>query len=513
VNIILGPPGTGKTTSLLSMVEADLASGVPPDRIGYVTFTRRGAEVAIDRACKKFRLEAAQLPYFRTLHSLCYRELGVTSGEMLVGNKFFDFANYARIRVTGRSWSDDGLLTGFEVGDRILFMENLARIRQVSLREQYELSDDNVPWNEVVRVQQAMAAYKSRHGLLDYTDMLTEFANHGQGCGLQRLYVDEAQDLSSLQWRVVQVLSEGTEQVTVAGDDDQAIYRWAGADVEHLIRMDGSVRVLAQSFRVPPVIQKIADGVIGGVRERRPKTWRARRSSTGAVDLHRGFDDVNCDDAWVEGDPTQPVLVLARNLYVLREQVEPTLRREGVVYERNGKSSIDAKVLAAIVTWEDLRAERPTTLGDVRRMYDFLSTGVGVRRGFKKLPKYGDDPDESVTMRDLVETGGLLASPDKVWHEALDKLPSEDMSYMLAARRRGEKLRGGQPRVRISTIHSAKGGEARHVVLMTEMAKRTHAEMELSPDDERRVWYVGVTRAKEKLSIVSSETNRECPWL
>jgi DNA helicase-2/ATP-dependent DNA helicase PcrA len=497
------------------MVETDLAAGIPPDRIGYVTFTKRGAEVAIDRACKKFSLESAQLPYFRTLHSLCYRELGVTSKEMLVGNAFFDFANYARIRVTGRSWSDDGLLTGFEVGDRILFMENLSRIRQVSLREQYEMSDDNVPWNELERVAKTLAAYKSQRGLVDYTDLLTEFVNHGDGCRLQKLYVDEAQDLSSLQWSVVDLLARScrTEDVTVAGDDDQAIYRWAGADVEHLIRMDGDVRVLAQSHRVPPVVQKIADGVIGGVRERRPKKWSARKRSTGVVEQHRGFDDANCDDTWVEGDHTQPVLVLARNLYVLREQVEPTLRREGVVYERNGKSSIDAKVLGAIVTWEDLRAERPTTLGDVRRMYEFLATGVGVKRGFKKLPKYGDDLDEAVTMRDLIDTGGLLASPDKVWHEALDKLPTEDMSYMLAARRRGEKLRGGLPRVRISTIHSAKGGEARHVVLMTEMAKRTHAEMELQPDDERRVWYVGITRAKEKLSIVSSETNRECPWL
>jgi superfamily I DNA/RNA helicase len=86
------------------------------------------------------------------------------------------------------------------------------------------------------------------------------------------------------------------------------------------------------------------------------------------------------------------------------------------------------------------------------------------------------------------------------------------MSYMLAARRRGEKLRA-TPRVRLSTIHSAKGAEADHVVLMTEMARRTHKEMENNPDDERRVWYVGVTRAREKLTIVNSQTSQECPWV
>jgi DNA helicase-2/ATP-dependent DNA helicase PcrA len=87
------------------------------------------------------------------------------------------------------------------------------------------------------------------------------------------------------------------------------------------------------------------------------------------------------------------------------------------------------------------------------------------------------------------------------------------MSYMLAALKRGDKLRGGQPRVRLSTIHSAKGGEADHVVLMTEMAERSFQEMKINPDDERRVWYVGVTRARERLTVVASQTHRECTWV
>jgi DNA helicase-2/ATP-dependent DNA helicase PcrA len=86
------------------------------------------------------------------------------------------------------------------------------------------------------------------------------------------------------------------------------------------------------------------------------------------------------------------------------------------------------------------------------------------------------------------------------------------MSYMLAARRRGDRLRS-TPRVRLSTIHSAKGGEADHVVLMTEMARRTYREMETNPDDERRVWYVGVTRTRDHLTVVNSETAQSCPWV
>ena len=54
--IIFGPPGTGKTTRLLNIVEQELRIGVPPDRIAYLAFTRKAAQEAVQRACTKFKL-------------------------------------------------------------------------------------------------------------------------------------------------------------------------------------------------------------------------------------------------------------------------------------------------------------------------------------------------------------------------------------------------------------------------------------------------------------------------
>jgi len=500
--IILGPPGTGKTRSLLEEVETELAANTPPERIGYVSFTRRAADEAITRACEKFKFERARLPHFRTLHSLCFRQLGLRSGDVFEGRAVQEFAARIGVRITGR-WSEDGTLSGFDVGDRVLFMENLSRIRCIALREQYDADDDNLSWTEVSRVSRSLAEFKVAEGLLDYTDMLRRFVEDQSSPPLDVLVVDESQDLSALQWLVVEKLARGARRVLVAGDDDQAIYRWAGADADHLIHMDGRSRVLGHSWRVPAAIQAVASRVLSVVHNRREKLWTPR-DAVGSVDRHRSISQVDTDG--------EEILILARNAYIVREQILPELRRRGVVYELHGHSSVKPVTLAAVTAWERLRAGGAVTGAEARSIYDTMTSGVGVTRGHKSLKNFGDE--DMVTMTDLRERGGLLV--DSIWHDALDRIPIGERSYILAARRRGEKLRS-KPRVRVSTIHGSKGGEADHVIVMKEMASRTHREMttggQHAAEDEARVWYVGVTRTRERLSIVESSTAQRCPWL
>lgn len=490
--IILGPPGTGKTTRLLGMVDDELGRGVEPDRIGYVSFTKRAAHEAIERAMTKFGLEREQLRYFRTLHSMCFNALGLSNADVFEGKKLLEFGDWIGVEMSEMRASDDGTLAGFTQGDRAMFMENLARVRCVSLREQYEHDHDGLRWSFVDRVGRALEQYKRDHQLYDYTDMLVMFARSDWSPHLDVLFVDEAQDLSILQWRVVDKLARSCRRVVIAGDDDQAIYRWAGAAVEHFVDMDGDVTVLGQSWRCPASIQSLSSDIIGRVRHRRPKTWLPREAE-GALERVQRFGQVDTSG--------KDVLILGRNAHVLRA-VMPALRSEGIIYEWRGHTSVSQPILQAVQTWEALRRGEQVTADEARRVYEYMASGSGVRRGYKTLPSLGKT--DMVSLPDLRERGGLVR--DDIWHEALERIPQEERVYMLRARQRGESLTSGRVRVRLSTIHGAKGGEADHVVLLRDMARRTHDEMQNNPEDEARTFYVGVTRARERLTVVAPST-------
>lgn len=499
--IVLGPPGTGKTTTLLGYVEEELASGVPPDRIGYVAFTRRAATEAASRAAEKFNMDRHDLRYFRTIHSMCFNVLGISSGDVLEGKKLLEFGDWAEIELSENSgrWTDEGASFGSLPGDRALFMDNLARVRCIPLREQWLQDSDGLTWDFVKRFSELLQLYKKDHHLLDYTDMLEEFVRGDWSPVLSVLLVDEAQDLSLMQWRVIEKLAEGARRVVVAGDDDQAIYHWAGAAVPHFVGMAGEEMVLGQSYRCPVSVQELAAGVLSTVSERRQKVWSPRPDQGvlerwGNLRLRESVpDDLRGDD----------ILVLVRNAQMAREDVMPVLRRLGIVYEWRGHPSVRRGTLESVVLWERLRRGERISGEAARRVYSMLRSGPGVRRGYKRLPQVDDE--QMIDMNYLVEHGGLQTR--EIWHRALSEresgtMPNQERVYLLNSLKNGEKL-AARPRVRVSTVHGSKGGEADHVILLTDMARRTYREMLRSPEDEARVWYVAVTRARERLTLVS----------
>ena len=90
---------------------------------------------------------------------------------------------------------------------------------------------------------------------------------------------------------------------------------------------------------------------------------------------------------------------------------------------------------------------------------------------------------------------------DGEWYQAFDDAGQQKINYLRKMRKNGEKL-NAKPRIELSTIHAAKGGEADNVLLLTDLTQTTMNTYERNPDDENRLFYVGATRTKENLHIV-----------
>jgi len=508
MEIVLGPPGTGKTTYLLEQMERELDRGVPPERISFVSFTKRAATEAKTRAVEKFALTEKDMPWVSTLHSMCFRSLGLKPEQVLQGEALRAFSDWLDVKLstgsTLTSWLDGALdeeSVGFLPGDRTLTMDNLARVQGITFSEQHGRNSDGLVWQDADELSRSLAVYKQDMGLFDYTDMLAQFVERG-GASVVRpevLIVDEAQDLSMLQWRVVGALAKSARRVVVAGDDDQAIYRWAGAAVDHFIGLPGDVTVLGHSWRVPPEVQDVALRVARRIAHRRPKKWAAREGSGSVMNVGT-FGTVPVD-------VNEDTLILARNKCFLRDDVRPSLMSNGILYEYLGEPSVRQNVIDAIVAWERLRRGGTVTVTEAEGIYDQMSVGEGYVRGHKKLPAW-PDREQMVTLSDLKQAGGLKT--DAIWHEALTRVRVEERVYMVAVLKGGQKLTE-RPKVKVSTIHGAKGGQADHVILLTDVAPRTMRAMKADlvvDDDEARVWYVAATRTKQMLTIVAPQNTR-----
>lgn len=496
--IVVGPPGTGKTTVLMGVLDELLEQGVHANRICFLSFTRKAVTEAKARACTKFEFTDEDTIYFRTIHSLCFQQLGLSRKDIMGFSDYCEIASVLGISITNRAVSEEGFVSAMSKGDRLLFTENLARVRGLSIKEQWELlPDEEFFLEELVQLQETLDKYKTLNGKKDFTDMIDMFLNVKPLPDIDYLIVDEAQDLAANQWAVIKLLSSRVKETFVAGDDDQAIFRWAGADVDSFIELEGETWVLDQSYRIPAAVRDIADSIISGVSKRREKTWYSR-------DAHGSTGFINSVDELDMSKGTW--LLLARNSFLLQQFNELCLDR-GYVYESTTGSLARGEALRAVRFWEMLRKGTKITVEQALHVYGYMSTRERVSHGYKqKLEKV--EHDRLVGIYDLRREYGLLV--DDVWHIALDKISDQERLYFLDALKNGEKLTK-EPRIKISTIHSIKGGEAENVVLCTDMAQRTYDEYMANEDDERRVWYVAVTRAKNNLFIMSPASSRAFP--
>jgi len=474
--LILGPPGTGKTTTLLEVLEEEIQGGTPVDRIAFVSFTKKGAYEGRDRIMEQFGYSQRELPWFRTLHSIAFKWTGASSDRVIQREHYKEIANLTGFPFRGFVNEDDPYSS--LLGDTLNFVCGYARNIRKSLEETWRLIGRDLDWMQLKYFNDTFEEYKQKFALIDFTDMIEQFVLDRDPIPVDVAIIDEAQDLSKLQWEMVRIAFRNCQRIYIAGDDDQAIYQWSGADVDSFLSIQGSKQILAQSHRIPKTIHQVGQSVSSKIVSRYTKVFRPKEEA-GHVELVSFPDLLQFnDESW---------LLLARNRYLLDTYIDE-VRLQGYPYTTKSGGSVDPKDRVAIYTYERLRKGKQVLAEDAQTMCKALG---------HKLPL----PD-----KDQISHTDVGLHLNRPWFDALVKMPPGRRAYYQAILRNGGNL-ARQPNIHIDTIHGVKGGEADNVAVMSDISFRTKEGMDQNPDAEHRVFYVGVTRARKNLFIIRPQTD------
>ena len=567
VTRLFGGPGSGKTTALLDRVDEMLEEGVEVEDILVVSYTRAAAQEVrerladrLDRSPKSLRSNVC------TMHAKAYELLNLSRGDVVgekhkeafcedYGLEFEDENSAARRRSATSTTLGNKIIatsqwlqrTEREVADwyDVPFQWNDEEVRlppDIDDRAQtgnkytptWPSDDDRVDVPEAIR---AWRAYKGEEGVVGFADMLERVKQRSLVPSVDHLVIDEFQDITTLQYNVYEEWKPHVDTVLIAGDDDQVVYAWQGADPNLLLdeEVDEDI-VLPNSYRLPSRILNVVNTQIGHIEKRQDKDLKPRKQgglvegivSPSMLDLVRNVRATVAED---DGD----VMCLFRARYQMFQFMDEFIG-EGIPFtsltdQRMWTDRLQGYVAAV----EHLDADEPIDGLQARRLGEMLKDGAF---GTGARDEFFDALDELQDAEGVDDLTDLEVDPSFVEaHAPFAPAPphaADMISRVSNFQERSVKAyftgdyQGMDPtRVRVGTIHSAKGREADHVFVATDLTEKVVEQMVASVDDpravpgvteftklsdpvptmtdnERRVFYVGMSRARERLVLLEN---------
>lgn len=592
-----GPPllvaagaGSGKTRTLATRTAALLADGHAPERLLLLTFTRRAAAELLGRSGALVPELGADRVGGGTFHALAVRLLRLHGGRLGLPSDFAVLDRADAVDLMGIVRVETGVAEGDERAPSATALVDVLSRCVIAGEPLDDVLPDRFPWiaphrDDVARAFDAFTAAKRRAGVLDLDDLqlhlralLDDDAVGAQiGADLDHVLVDEVQDVDPVQLDILALLCANGAELTAVGDELQAIYGFRAGDGRGIRRLherfDDLVTVhLSTSFRCPPPVLDVANGLSAEIAPDRPPlvahdrtTTTARPSLTTCLDpgdeAALVVDRVLADRE--RGIPLQEQAVLFRTGHHA-DRVELELTRRDVPYRKFGGlryvDTAHVRDLVAIlrlldtphdeVAWQrTLRSLRG--VGPVSARHTATTIGVGdrttqpgpVARLLDPATEVPGDPVDVAALRTALAGAagdGAAEPPPPVQVDAALELlertlprrhrdaPSRlahlaELAVVAAGytRRRdlladlaldppdvaGDVAPGNvdEEWLTLSTIHSAKGGEWDVVHLLhaadgnlpSDLAARRSEDME----EERRLAYVAVTRARRRLHV------------
>ena len=502
--IIPGPPGTGKTFRLVNhYLEKEINEyKTDPQKIIFITYSNAG----VDEAAKRIK---HNLLYISTMHKLGTKELKINTDKLLLsGARKWDLFRNHKNHELYKEMSFETRLDSAgnpRYEDPHMRIIQYARAKQISLEQAaFELSLEHEEIYFTHQLNQDLKTFKQHTGMIEFHDMIELFEKKDRMNNpdspiseIEAVFLDEAQDLNPSQWDMFFYIEKHCKKSYIAGDDDQTIYTFQGADPNIFINLKGNFDNQIQSHRVPKKIHKKALEVLPQIENRLDKSWEPR-DTEGEIFEHYYLDNIDfTEENWM-------VLAMTNKLL---DEIGEHFFRIGMRFERKGNKILTNDVLQSYRTWIRLQKNEVVTGEDAKTMYEeFLLYRNGhVEHGFSS----GDSLEgiEYVSLNELKKDHGLLASGS--WEQF--KINEDTKIYMKTLLKKGDDLMTDS-KIELSTIHGSKGRECNNVVLFTDYGTESQwlflRDAERNPDAQHRLMFVGITRAKQRLYIMAPLTDK-----
>ncbi len=494
--LVLAGPGSGKTT-VITHRSVEIAKEIErPCRLLSVTFTRAaGIEMA-----KRYRAlagaEQGDVPVFQTVHAFCNGIIG--QYERATGTHFTRMEEG-----TGKMQLLSTLYT--QINHLKPEDSTLAQIQGLLARNHQGSCDIR----NFDKIRQGYTDYKKARKLIDFDDMITmalrllqEDAAFCKRVADQFDYiqVDEAQDLSASQYELIRLIAPHRNLFVVA-DDDQSIYRFRGAEPDCVFdfakRYADCVRYdLTQNYRSTGSVVSAAAKLVGHNEKRFTKNLYTTRPKGEKVQLRifgSGREQTVYIGDYISKKPGNCAILYRNTISALSVRLLLTARN--VPYEvRGGLESVwEIQPLWQIMDGiRDGERQAGLFVPSPEKIYrQMIKQGIiqDMRQDFQRKGLH------QRYLSAVLECVELLVSMCATWKECIALLSRMDAGKMAENEREG---------VILSTIHSAKGLEFDTVYMVDLLEGEFPGSGATTGDDleeERRLFYVGMTRAKERLFL------------
>ena len=473
VKVILANAGSGKTNYIINDITKELENR-RPEEIAFVTFTRKGAEEGLHRICDKLMLEADDLPYFRTLHSLTFHALGLKADQM-----FGRYDQRVFNKTYGYSINRSEVNTGKVSPTRdTMYLDFYDKERSGALTTK-QLAEADIELGYYRQIVRNYEDFKREQHLVDFFDCLIKYVQSGSPLPCKVLYVDESQDISALQWKVIDKAFSRAEKIIIVGDDKQAIFSYSGARPDILISLSKQFPTehLAMSYRLPESVYHLANAVtrfIGNKTEQKSelRAENGRGSITQLPNIDMLPDYINVNAVLQENEKTKWYILSRNNCFL--EKAQRILEDNLIPYWTSDGFFMGGQIMKRLKDYEGYRIagyKNEQKKEDFQRRFGIYDFNVP-----------------------FTETNLFTENRKWVYASYIEK-------YSLATL---EKMCSWTPQVLVSTIHHVKGGEAENVALMLDTTKRTYRNIYDNLDEELHILYVGITRTRENLFLIDS---------